>query len=217
MSDKKVSVIMASYLGDYPNAATNREQKFIRAVNTFLKQTYQNKELIIVADGCVKTYEIYNNQFSKLDNVKCFLTQKTPTFSGEVRSIGLKEATGEIISYLDADDVIAKDHLEIIMKQFTDEFDLVYYDDYLVLSKDFKSLQKRIVEPRWGSIGTSSITHINFPKEKNIKWNSGYGHDFIFLQQMVAKGAKFKKLTETPKYYVCHWGNMTIPGQFGDF
>jgi glycosyltransferase involved in cell wall biosynthesis len=215
--NKKVSVIMASYLGEYPNAASNREQKLIRAVNTFIKQTYENKELIIVADGCSKTYEIWEQNFKQYDNIKCFLTYKRPVFSGDIRTIGLENATGEYISYLDSDDCIGKNHLQIIMNGFSDDVDMLYYNDYLVHSSDFKKLETRNVEVRWGSIGTSSISHKNFDKSLNIKWNDGYGHDWFFINQMVAKGARFKKLKETPQYYVTHWGNMSTPGQHGDF
>ena len=58
---KKVSVVMASYLGEYPGRTSNPEPKFIRAVKSFLSQTYENKELIICADGCDRTVEIYNS------------------------------------------------------------------------------------------------------------------------------------------------------------
>jgi glycosyltransferase involved in cell wall biosynthesis len=41
----KVSVIMASWFNPQRK---NMEQKFIRSVNSFLNQTYDDKELIIV-------------------------------------------------------------------------------------------------------------------------------------------------------------------------
>ena len=44
----KVSVVMASFLGEYSGAAKNRDKKFLRAVKSFKNQTYDNKELIIV-------------------------------------------------------------------------------------------------------------------------------------------------------------------------
>lgn len=214
--NKKVSVIMASYLGEYPNAAKNRDKKFVRAVNTFLKQTYENKELIIVADGCPLTYQLFKQNFDNLPNVKCILSAKKELFDGEIRNIGLRNATGDIISYLDSDDVLGKNHLDIIMKQFTDDVDFVYYNDYLVLSPDFKKFQMRFVEPKWASIGTSSITHKKLDNSLNINWEKGYGHDFLFLSKMISAGMKFKKLSETPNYYVTHWGDMNSPNH-GDF
>ena len=40
----KVSIIMPVYLAKYSGAASSREMKFIRAVHSFLDNTYQNKE-----------------------------------------------------------------------------------------------------------------------------------------------------------------------------
>jgi glycosyltransferase involved in cell wall biosynthesis len=204
---------MASFLGEYPNAAKNRDKKFLRAVNTFLKQTYENKELIIVADGCTKTYELWEENFSENKNIECVFLPKQELYSGEIRTEGLKYAKGDIICYLDNDDVYGKTHLETIEKQFTDDIDWVYFDDYLVLSKDFKNLEKRIVEPRWGSIGTSSISHRNIGSDP--LFSNGYGHDFICVMKLACKGLKFKKLEKSPSYLVCHWGDMRRGG--GDF
>lgn len=194
---------MASYLGDLLGKRNNPDKKYVRAVKSFLSQTYENKELIIVADGCDLTKRIYEKMFSQLDNVKLVYIQKQEIYSGECRNAGLRIATGEIISYLDNDDVIGKKHLEIIMEQFTDDVDLVYYDDYLVMSKDFKTLQKRIVETRYGSIGTSSISHKNADW---LRWGSGYGHDHNFILNAIINGMQFKKLDKVPQYLVAHWG-----------
>jgi len=195
----KVSVIMASYLKPYPGSTSNPEQKFIRAVKSFLTQTYVDKELIIVSDGCDVTERLYEFNFKKYNNIKFIKIQKGNLYSGDSRNKGIEISDGNIISYLDSDDVIGKKHLEIIMEQI-DEYDLVYYDDYMVLDKSFKKLHKRNVEPRYGSIGTSSITH----KRNDIKWQDGYGHDYIFLSSMIINGYKFKKI-KPPQYLVCHY------------
>lgn len=217
---KKISVIMASYLGDYPGRTSNPEPKFIRAVKSFLSQTYENKELVICADGCDRTEQIYNEQFSQFDNIKFVKIPKQPIYGGEVRNAAINIASGEIISYLDNDDVIGKTHLQIIMDEFSDDVDLVYYDDYLVMSPDFKKLHLRLNETRYGSIGTSSITHRSFNDEKftnvksNLKWDTGYGHDWLFLMRLIINGFQLKKLNKSPQYLVCHWGG---PNQRGDF
>jgi glycosyltransferase involved in cell wall biosynthesis len=209
----KVSVIMASYLQHYPGCAKNSDKKFIRAVNSFKKQTYTNSELIIVSDGCQLTNAIYEQYFANDENIKLIRANKYPTYGG-LRQEGLKIATGEIILYVDADDMIGKTHIETVVNQFSQDVDMVYYDDYLVMSSDFKQLFTREVEPRWGSIGTSSIAHRNFYTERydwmvtKPKWNNGYSHDFYFILELAGKGMQFKKLTKTPSYLVCHYGGQ---------
>ena len=205
MINPKVSVIMASYLLPYPGAASNRDKKFIRAVNSFKKQTYQNLELIIVSDGCSMTIELYNKYFSTDKNIKLIQIPKQQLYSGEMRNIAFKLADGDIISYLDSDDILGTNHIQKIVDQFDlDNYDMVFYNDYLVLDSTFKKLQMRIVEPRWASIGTSSISHKNL---KGLEWGDGYSHDFIFLFKLVSMGLKFKKLKIVPEYLVAHYSN----------
>lgn len=199
----KVSVIMASYLLNYPGAATNRDKKFVRAVNSFKKQTYQNKELIIVSDGCPLTVELYNRFFNNDDNIKLIQIPKQELYSGEMRNVAFKIADGDIISYLDSDDILGKNHLQIIVDGFDlDKYDMVYYDDLLTLDSTFKRFYNRIVEPRWASIGTSSISH---KKDINVSWSTGYGHDFIFMMKIASAGLRFKKLESGSEYIVCHY------------
>lgn len=217
---KKVSVIMASYLGEYQGRTSNPNPKFLRAVKSFLNQSYENKELIIVADGCDETERLYNENFSKYDNIKLVKIPKQPIYGGETRNAGINIATGEIITYLDNDDVIGKNHLSIIVDEFTDDVDLIYYDDYLVMSSDFKKLHQRLNETRYGSIGTSSISHRNYINDEkfiNMKnvlgWTTGYGHDFTFISSLIINGFRFKKTSKIPQYLVAHYGGT----QRGDF
>lgn len=205
MLNPKVSVIMASYLLPYPGSATNRDKKFVRAVNSFKRQTYQNKELIIVSDGCPVTVDLYNKFFVNDSNIKLIQIPKQHLYSGEMRNVAFQVADGDIISYLDSDDIFGPNHLQIIVNQFDlDKYDWVFYNDYMVLDNTFKKLHLRIVEPRWASIGTSSISH---KKLSNINWTSGYGHDFLFMFNLATNGLKYKKLEKIPEYLVCHYMN----------
>lgn len=197
---KKISVIMPVYLGDYPNAATLREYKFARAINSFLQQTYENKELIIISDGCDIAEEIYNVNYSKHDNIVFEKIEKQPTFSGAVRNKGLELATGNYICYLDSDDFIAEQHLEVIIERFSDN-DWIYWDDFLIIQ--YKNLstyiaQKRINVVQSCRIGTSSIAH---KSELDAVWGDDYGHDWRFIKQL--QKYKYSKIENTG-YIVCH-------------
>jgi len=121
----KISVIMQSYLGEYPGSRTNPKEKFIRAVNSFLAQKHEDKELIIVADKCKLTVDIYNAFYKDISEIKCFYYEDESSgmmykdfYRGVPRQFGIDKSEGEIIAYLDSDDVILPDHLLNASKVF---------------------------------------------------------------------------------------------------
>ena len=59
----KVSIVMQVNLENYSKSRVLAEDKFYRAVDSFKNQLYKNAELIIVADGCDKTYHHYMQSF----------------------------------------------------------------------------------------------------------------------------------------------------------
>jgi glycosyltransferase involved in cell wall biosynthesis len=201
----RISVIMASYLEEYSTgkhkSATNREFKFRRAVDSFLKQTFKDAELIIVSDGCQKTSKITREEYSKNPQIQLVELNKQPLFSGTVRQNGLRVAKGEIICYLDSDDILGENHLAVINKFDDSSYSWCYYDDYIF---DGKSKKTRQVQPKLNSIGTSSICHRNNSK---FKWEDGYGHDWKSISNLLNE--KHYKL-ETPEYIVCHIGKIDV-------
>ena len=207
-----VSVIMPSYLSEYPNCSKNREQKFIRAVNSFLDNNYKYKELVIVADGCDKTMKIYQKEFKQFHNIRCYKIEKQSEFSGAVRDYGLQKAHGNIICYLDTDDVLGTKHIENLVKNFnTKKFDWVYFNDF-VRTPDMKEL-KRHISIEKGSIGTSCIAHRNIRKrffwqKKHITWLGcdKYNHDFLFIEKLYDNFPNYNKI-DGCQYYVCHIPN----------
>jgi len=126
----KQSVIMQSYLGDYPGSRKNPEEKFIRAVDSFLKQKHNEKELIIISDGCKITEKLYYDYFKSLGNIiKYHYLEKNSQnmfennngslfFRGTPKKIGCEIASGDIISYLDSDDIILENRLSDINNEW---------------------------------------------------------------------------------------------------
>ena len=114
-SNIKFSVVMMSYLKDYPGARTNPIPKFHRAIRSFLNQTHANRELIIVSDGC----EITNQEYLKwqhIDTIKLIHAQKSDfKWPGSQRQLGVDAATGDWIAYLDTDDIYHPLHLQNIV------------------------------------------------------------------------------------------------------
>ena len=172
---------MPSYLGNYPNAASNREEKLKRAIDSFLAQKIG--ELIVIADGCLKTVEIASNY-----PVVVKLIDKQPHFGGETRNTGIRLALYDYIAYLDNDDVMGENHIKSIIQNL--DTDWVYWDDYV-------AGQPRKVWHENGHIGTSAIAH---KKNLDVKWNDGYGHDWDFIQQL----SKYQSKRIKANYQVMH-------------
>lgn len=203
---------MPCFLGNYEGAAIDRREKLIRAIHSFNSQSYPNRELIIVADGCDETVEV-GNQFNINGDIKVIKVPKQKLFSGNLRDEGVKSATGDIICYLDSDDVIGVNHLLTIVDDFyyTNK-DWLYYNDYILTQIGAPAILKE-VELTHGSIGTSSIAHKRnvysktkgiFGKNK-ITWKGcdGYGHDWKFIQKLMSHNLVHGKIYGC-EYLICH-------------
>jgi len=194
----KISVIMPVCLSPYPGCASNLDYKFQRAIGTYLEQDFKDSELIIVADGCEKSEKIYIDNYLN-SNIRFKKIPKQVSFSGKVRQTGIEIATGDIICYLDADDIFGKKHLQIINDNFdTEKYDWVYYNDCVIMDASF-NYSTRNVSIAYACIGTSTIAH---KKNINVIWGDGYGHDWKVIERylMCRPGIKIP----TPQYYVCH-------------
>ncbi len=116
---KSLSFIMQSFLGDYPGSRSNPEEKFIRAVNSFLElENVDLCELIIVSDGCEITHKIYHELFAENDLIKYAYVSKPKfrmyekngnkgkMYRGLPRQIGRELAQGVVTTYFDSDDYL---------------------------------------------------------------------------------------------------------------
>jgi len=208
---KKITVIMPCFLGEYSGGAKDRARKLNRAIQSFLRQDYSNKNLIIVADGCHYTIDfIKNNHYEQeQNNISVHFIEKQPLFSGAVRDFGLKIADGDYITYLDSDDFYKENnHLSTIVNGLNTnpECDWVYFNDYIkYFHVDHLPLTERDTDLKHGMVGTSNIAH---KKLEGITWDgkNGYGHDFHFITSLMALYPKTKKIIGC-SYVVCHIPN----------
>lgn len=200
----RFSVIMPVCLEPYEwgeiKSASSPEDKFIRAVLSFIHQSMSGNELIIIADGSDKAETIYKENFSSHPHIRFKRIEKQPLFSGKVRQSGIDMARGEIICYLDHDDFIGSDHLKIINDHFTGQW--VYFNDWLAQDKIGSELvfTGREVLPQLNYIGTSMIAH---KRSLEVKWDDGYTHDWRMIEKYLLPHPGIR--IPRPQYYVCHF------------
>lgn len=195
----KFSIILPSYLGDYPGAAILRPQKLRRAIESVIAQTFDGWELIVVADGCDETMDIAGEYKDK--RIKRVKIDKAPMWSGEPRNRGIERAKGEFIIYLDNDDAYGEDHLQAIADQLAD-YDWVYYNDYIYRLSGWTERVCNI--HTLGKNGTSNVCH---KKSLPARWkHTGYAHDYHFIQSLLLYH-NYSRI-DTPEYFVMHLPNV---------
>jgi glycosyltransferase involved in cell wall biosynthesis len=195
----KVSIIIPSSLEPRKHQASNPEDKLIRAVNSALNQDYEDIEVIVVADGCIKTLELLGiTELNEHPKFKDIYIDKQPAFSGNVRNTGIEAATGDIICYLDADDYLGTDHISTIVKNFTGDW--VWFNDMVYRNDQFEERQCSL---KFGYCGTSNIAHLRSMKARWNELNTYARDDWEFIQNL-QKESPYGAKIETPTYIVCH-------------
>lgn len=97
----KISIIIPVY---------NREFCIANTINSILKQTYNNCEIILVNDGSTdNTESIINDYLDKCINVK--LLNQNNSGACVARNYGLSKACGDYVIFLDSDDMLEIDHI----------------------------------------------------------------------------------------------------------
>lgn len=116
--NKKVSILIPLYNAEYYIAET---------IDSIIKQTYKNIEIIIVDDGSTdNSYEIAQNYASE----KVKVVQQANKGACAARNKALELSTGEYIVFFDADDIMYKDKIKNQM-----ELAEKYGEDYIYSSQ----------------------------------------------------------------------------------
>ena len=130
----KLSVIIPVY---------NCELQINKCIESIINQTYKNLEIIIVDDGSQDQSGKLCDQLKENDNRIIVIHQKNYGVS-EARNTGLKVCSGDLITFVDADDYLIDSNIyeKAITKLNTENVDLVGWlwqyekNNTLVVSKE---------------------------------------------------------------------------------
>lgn len=128
MTSPLVSVIITTY---------RRSQLLERAVESVMRQTYHNLEIIVVDDNSQFPIERESSRKCQKKFKKIKLIENPTNLGGSLsRNVGIEQATGELISFLDDDDEYLSDRIEKMVKLYIKKKDsnigLIYCNCYAV-------------------------------------------------------------------------------------
>ncbi len=151
LSKDLVSVIIPTF---------NRLSFLQKAVDSVLKQTYRPMEVIIIDDGSEdSSYEMLKPFLTTCsENISCRYFYQRNNGVSSARNLGLKQALGEYISFLDSDDLWDSRKIEIQMGFMTSQSEYqVCYTDEIWIRKGVRVNPKNIHQKYSGNIYTHCL------------------------------------------------------------
>lgn len=156
----------------------NVEDYIQECLDSILNQTYKNLQIIIVDDGStdnsLKIVETYKSKFNNI----IILSQKNKGVS-EARNLAFKYIQGEYVMYIDSDDFLQKNMMEILFDEAKKhDADITICEYYVYYDKD---------------------TNKNFIQRYNV--NFGVPYDKFYIMNMMLnfklQGQLWHKLFKT--------------------
>lgn len=114
----KISIIIPTY---------NRVDLLKNAIDSILKQTYTDFEIIVVDDGSKDTTDsLMDKYISEHNNIK-FIKKENNSGASDSRRIGFIKSTGEYVVFFDDDDHYTNSNLFLdVSEKFAPDISLVY-------------------------------------------------------------------------------------------
>lgn len=228
MNNTLVSVIMPVY---------NSQQYVKAAVNSIVNQTYGNIEILCVNDCSTDdSLSVLNELASKDSRVKV-IDSPVNVGAGEARNLAIKEAKGEFITFVDADDTIEPDLYQrvideinknnpdqvvwgIVEEHFDDNDTLVktvpivsayrFLDNETDIVKTILELEDNsLFGYQWNSFYRASVI-----KDNNIRFEKALFYEDYFFNLEFAKCMKTFSVLDYAGYHYFKRVNSSITHRF---
>lgn len=133
----KISVIVPAY---------NMELYVGKCMNSLINQTQEDIEIIMVNDGSTdRTKDVIEKKISQHSEKNIKLYNKENGGQSDARNYGLKKANGDYIVYVDSDDWLEENALELLYNSAKkDDSDIVICDIEEVYENGYTSIRKEI-------------------------------------------------------------------------
>ena len=122
----KVSIILPNY---------NSSKTIKKTINTVLRQTYKNWELIIIDDGSDSITKKILYKYQNKKKIKIYFLKKNKG-AAYCRNLAIKKSNSDYIAFIDSDDLWKKNKLKLqinFMKKNNYFFTYTYYKTFKII------------------------------------------------------------------------------------
>lgn len=168
----------------------NTEKWLPRCIESVLSQSFGDFELLLVDDGSNDGCSVMCDEYAAIDNrIRVF--HKKNGGASSARNLGLKEAKGEWICFVDSDDEFLPNGLQVMADGISDEVSMVmagyceYEDDRLMIDTS-------VMKMNGGVIDRNEALLMMYPSEDKVYM--GYSVAKLFNRELVNRsGASFNE------------------------
>lgn len=193
----KVTIVVPVY---------NVEKYIVKCIDSVIKQTYKNLEILIINDGTKdNSIKIIENLF-KDNRIK--IINKINGGLSSARNRGILEATGEYIFFLDGDDWLEENTIELLIKNIDNT--QIIGANYYLYDEETKNKKKLNLKLKYNIkekgiylfqnemevIVCNKLYKVSFLKENNLFFKEKIIHEdeeFTFKCYMLADKIKYIK------------------------
>ena len=102
--NEKITVIVPVY---------NVEHYLDKCLDSLINQTYKNLEIIVINDGSTDNSGIICQEYAQKDNRIIYIEKENGGLS-DARNVGLDKMTGSYVTFVDSDDWVELDYVEVL-------------------------------------------------------------------------------------------------------
>ena len=173
------------------------EKNIFLSVSSALKQTYKNIEIIIIDnENSINSKKILKKISKQSKKIEVIINEKLGNYAGIGRNLGVSFSKGELIAFLDSDDLWSKDKLKLQVKELKDKKVDILFTNFRAINEKNKELYK-VKSP-------SLITFKGMIKSCSVCLSS------VLIKKKCFKKNKFKKIKTKEDYEL--WLNFLKSG-----
>ena len=188
-------------------------------VDSILNQTYRNLEIILVDDGSPDNCGIICDEYALKDN-RILVIHKENGGLSDARNAGLDVCKGEYISFIDSDDFVHPQFIEILYQNLVEHDADISFCDYVRFKKNDKlhtnDENPLVIKIFEGNQMITNLYDVNwYPKNvvvwnkvykkevfKNIRYPRGFNHeDELIFTDLYSKDLKVVYASKKLLYY----------------
>lgn len=206
----------------------NAEKTLKKSLMSIINQSNSNWEIIAVNDGSTdSSLEILNGLASDNPNIRV-INQKNAG-PGAARNTGVQYATGEYIAFVDADDCIREDYVEVVLDKFNSShadvvcIDLAFVlEDGKIIGREIRSQYSNLTKEEltrlqitgklgWGPTG--KIIKRNLILENGLKYSTDcVAEEILFSLGALIHAQKIAFVNQAMYFYLRNLGGQHARG-----